>query len=253
MTLDIGSWAQAAVSGSMLLAIPVALLAGLVSFFSPCVVPLLPGYVSFATGMSAADVANGDAHRGRLLLGMVLFILGFGAVFVGVGVLLGAVGQVLLVYQKIISRVIGVVIIVMGLIFAGMLPIGRREIRLQRLPSVGIAGAPLLGVVFGLGWTPCIGPTLSVVLTLAMNEGSAARGGILAFVYTLGLGIPFVVAGLALSKMTRTLSFVRRHHLAMVRLGGALMIAVGLLLTLGIWDQMIGVMRQWASGFGTVI
>ncbi len=253
MTLDIGSWAQAAVSGTMLLAIPVALLAGLVSFFSPCVVPLLPGYVSFATGMSAADAAKGDTNRGRLLLGMLLFVLGFGVVFVGVGVLIGAVGQALLVYQKIISRVIGAVIIAMGLIFAGLLPIGRREIRLQRLPTVGIAGAPLLGVVFGLGWTPCIGPTLSVVLTLAMNEGSAVRGGILAFVYTLGLGIPFVAAGLALSKMTRTLSFVRRHHLAMIRLGGALMVLVGLLLTLGIWDQMIGVMRQWASGFGTVI
>lgn len=237
----------------MVLALPVALAAGVVSFFSPCVVPLLPGYISFATGMSAAEVMSPTRRRGRLLLGMVLFVLGFAVVFVAAGVILGTAGQLLLTYQWIVTRVVGVVAIVMGLLFAGLLPLGRREIRLQRLPAVGLAGAPLLGVVFGLGWTPCIGPTLGVVLTLALNEGSALKGGLLAFVYALGLGIPFVVAGLAFARMTRGVSFVRRHHLALLRLGGGLMILVGLLLVTGWWDQMISVMRQWASNFGTVL
>jgi len=251
MILDVGSWAQTAVSGSMLLAIPVALLAGLVSFFSPCVLPLLPGYIAFAAGMSGADVVNGSGRRGRMFTGMVLFVLGFAAVFVSAGVLLGAAGQLLFQHQKMISRVVGALTIVMGLTFSGLIPLGRREVRFERLPTVGLAGAPLLGVVFGLGWTPCIGPTLAVVLTLALNEGSAARGGLLAFVYALGLGIPFVVAGLALAKLTRTLSFARRHQLALLRVGGALMSLVGLLLVLGVWDQIIAVLRQWTSQFVT--
>lgn len=253
MTSDIGGWAQAAVGGSMLLAIPVALLAGLVSFFSPCVVPLLPGYVSFAAGMSGAEVVNGSGRRGRMLAAMVLFVLGFAAVFVSAGVLLGAAGHLLFQHQKMISRTVGAITIVMGLVFAGLLPLGRREVRLSRLPRVGLAGAPLLGVVFGLGWTPCIGPTLAVVLTLALNEGSAARGGLLAFVYALGLGIPFVAAGLAFTRLTRTLSFARRHHLALLRVGGLMLVVIGLLLVVGVWDQIIAALRQWAAQFGTPI
>lgn len=251
--LDLTSWAQTAVSGSMMLALPVALAAGIVSFFSPCVVPLLPGYISFATGISAAEVMSPTRRRGRLLLGMMLFVLGFATVFVVAGVILGAAGQLLLTYQGIVTRVVGVAAIVMGLLFTGLLPWGRREIRLQRLPAVGLAGAPLLGVVFGLGWTPCIGPTLGVVLTLALNEGSAVKGGLLAFVYALGLGIPFVVAGLAFARMTRGVGFVRRHHLALLRIGGGMMMVVGLLLVVGWWDQMVAVMRQWASNFGTIL
>lgn len=250
--LDIGLWFQSAVSGSMLLAVPVALLAGLVSFFSPCVVPLLPGYLSYATGLGAAEVRNG-ARRSRLLLGSVLFVLGFTVIFVITGVLAGSLGRWLLLWSSEIMRVMGVVTIVLGLAFAQVLPIGNRQLRMQWVPRAGVATAPLLGIVFGLGWTPCIGPTLSVVLTLAMNEGSALRGGALAIVYSLGLGLPFVVAALAFSRMTRLLTWVQKHQLTLMRLGGFLMVGVGVLLVSGGWDWLMAWMRQWVSGFGTVI
>lgn len=251
--LDLAGWAQQAVSGSMLLALPVALLAGLVSFFSPCVVPLLPGYLSYATGMSAAQVVDGTGRRSRMLLGVVLFVLGFATVFVSAGILFGTVGSALIAYQTVISRVVGVLTIAMGLTFAGLIPLGRRELRLNRIPNVGIAGAPLLGVVFGLGWTPCIGPTLAVVINLSLNEGSATRGGLLAFVYALGLGIPFVLAGLAFTRMARTVTFLQRHQMALMRIGGLMMVAVGVLLVTGLWDILTASLRQWVSRFGTLI
>lgn len=251
--LDLASWAQDAVSGSMLLALPVALLAGLVSFFSPCVVPLLPGYLSYATGMSAAQVIDGTGRRSQILAGVVLFVLGFAAVFVSAGILFGTVGSALITYQTVINRVVGTLTIVMGLIFAGLIPLGRRELRLNRIPNVGVAGAPLLGVVFGLGWTPCIGPTLAVVINLSLNEGSASRGGLLAFVYALGLGVPFVIAGPAFSRMARTVSFLQRHQTALMRLGGLMMVGVGVLLVSGLWDTVTAYLRQWTSQFGTLI
>jgi cytochrome c-type biogenesis protein len=194
--LDLASWAEAAVGGSMALALPVALLAGLVSFFSPCVVPLLPGYVSYATGLGAAEVVEGSPRRGRMLAGTSLFVLGFAAVFVLTGVVAGAAGRVLVEYRDVIARVLGVVIIVLGLIFAGVLKIGQRDLRSHRIPAVGVAAAPLIGVVFALGWTPCLSPALGVVVNLGFNEGTAVRGGLLGFVYALGLGIPFMLAGL---------------------------------------------------------
>ncbi|MEA5155148.1 cytochrome c biogenesis CcdA family protein [Raineyella sp.] len=238
----------------MLLAIPVAALAGLVSFFSPCVVPLLPGYLSYATGLGAADVLqDGRSHRGRMLLGSSLFVLGFAVVFVAAGVAAGTLGRVLLTYQDMISRVIGVLAIVLGLMFAGVIPLGDRDLRIHRLPRAGLAAAPVLGFVFGLGWTPCIGPTLSMVLTLAMNEGSAVRGGLLAFMYVLGLGIPFVVAALAFTRMQAVVGFVRRHQLAVLRIGGISMVVVGVLLVTGLWERLMGLMRIWAAGFGTVL
>lgn len=252
--LDLAGWATQAVGGSMLLAIPVAALAGLVSFFSPCVVPLLPGYLSYATGLGAADVLqDGRSHRGRMLLGSSLFVLGFAVVFVAAGVAAGTLGRVLLTYQDMISRVIGVLAIVLGLMFAGVIPLGDRDLRIHRLPRAGLAAAPVLGFVFGLGWTPCIGPTLSMVLTLAMNEGSAVRGGLLAFMYVLGLGIPFVVAALAFTRMQAVVGFVRRHQLAVLRIGGISMVVVGVLLVTGLWERLMGLMRIWAAGFGTVL
>ena len=247
------SWVKDAVGGSMLLAVPVALLAGLVSFFSPCVLPLLPGYLSFATGLGAAEVIEGRGHRRRTLLGTSLFVLGFAAVFVASGALVGGVGARLAQHQRGISIGVGIVAIVVGLIFAGFLPIGQRELRIHRIPRLGILAAPLLGVVFGVGWTPCIGPALSVVLSLSFNEGSAGRGALLAFVYALGLGIPFILAGQALVAMTRTIGFIKRHQGAVQRLGGLLMVAVGILLVTGWWDVLMATLRSWAAGFGTPI
>ena len=253
LPLEIAGWAQDAVAGSMLVALPVALLAGLVSFFSPCVVPLLPGYLAYASGMGAADLVAGNRRPGRALAGTALFVLGFASVFVAAGVVFGSLGQALLTYQAQISRVVGVLTIVMGLIFSGLLPIGRREIRLQRLPAVGIAGAPLLGMVFGLGWTPCIGPTLSVVLSLALTEGSGTRGALLAFIYALGLGIPFLIAAAAFASMTHAVDLLRRHQQTLLRVGGAAMIILGLLLVTGWWDRATAVLRQWAAQFTTAL
>ena len=251
--LDLAGWAQDAVAGGMLLALPVALVAGLASFFTPCVVPLLPGYLAYATGMSAADVTGGGTRRGRAVAGTALFVLGFAVVFVAAGVLFGAVGATLVAYQTLITRVVGILAIVMGLTFAGLIPLGRRELRLSRLPAVGLAGAPLLGMVFGLGWTPCLGPTLSVVISLALSEGSASRGGLLAFTYALGLGIPFLVAAAAFTRMARTVGFFRRHQQALLSIGGLTMVAVGLLLVTGAWDLLTAGLRQWASQFTSII
>ena len=236
--LDLASWAETAVGGSMALALPVALLAGLVSFFSPCVVPLLPGYLSYATGLGAAEVVEGSTRRGRMLAGASLFVLGFAVVFVdhrgG-----GRVGRAALAeYRVVITRVLGVVVIMLGLIFAGVLRIGQRDLRLHRMPAVGVAAAPLVGVVFALGWTPCLSPTLGVVVNLGFNEGTALRGGLLGFVYALGLGIPFVIAGLAFTRMARAVAFLRRHQLLIMRIGGVLLVGVGLLLVTGTWDWL---------------
>ena len=251
--LDLATWAETAVGGSMILALPVALLAGLVSFFSPCVVPLLPGYLSYATGLGAAEVVEGTPRRGRMLAGASLFVLGFAVVFVITGVVAGSAGRLLAEYRSMITRVLGVMIIVLGLIFAGVLQIGQRDLRIHRIPTVGVAVAPLVGVVFALGWTPCLSPTLGVVVNLGFNEGTALRGGLLGFVYALGLGIPFVIAGLAFTKMARAIAFLRERQLLIMRIGGISMIIVGLLLVTGTWNTLTAILRQWASNFETVI
>ena len=253
MPLDLAGWAQAAVGGSMALAIPVALLAGLVSFFSPCVVPLLPGYLSYATGLGAAEVVEGSSRRGRMLAGASLFVLGFAVVFVATGVVAGSAGRALNEYREVITRVLGVVVIVLGLIFAGVLRIGQRDLRPHRIPAVGVVAAPLVGVVFALGWTPCLSPTLGVVVNLGFNEGTALRGGVLGFAYALGLGIPFVVAGLAFTRMARAVEVLRRRQLLIMRIGGILMVGVGLLLVTGTWEWLTAALRQWAASFETVI
>ncbi|MGC3954431.1 MAG: cytochrome c biogenesis protein CcdA [Propionicimonas sp.] len=237
----------------MLLAVPVAALAGLVSFFSPCVLPLLPGYLSYATGMAAGEIAEGRGSRRRVLAGTLLFVAGFALVFVATGVLAGSLGGLLLSWQRPIAIGVGVLAILLGLMFAGWLPFGRGTLRLNVVPKVGVAAAPLLGIVFGLGWVPCIGPALSVVYTLALNEATALRGGLLALVYALGLGLPFVVAGLAFTRMGRAIGWVKRHHLGVQRAGGILMIVVGVLLVTGLWDAVMAVLRQWIGVFEVVI
>jgi cytochrome c-type biogenesis protein len=246
--LDIGDWAASAMGGTMALAIPVALLAGLVSFFSPCVVPLLPGYLSYTSGLGAADVIAGRG-RLRMLAGTSLFVLGIAVVFVSTGAVAGGLGGLLFEHQVLIGRILGAVIILLGLIFAGVIRIGQRDLRIRRVPAVGVAAAPLVGVVFALGWTPCIGPTLGAVLTLAMNEGTAMRGAVLAGVFALGLGVPFVLAGLVYSRAATAVGFLRRHQRAVMRIGGAAMVAVGLLLVTGIWNRLMLRLVSWSGSF----
>jgi cytochrome c-type biogenesis protein len=232
---------ETALSGSLALAVPVALVAGLVSFFSPCVIPLLPGYLSYATGLSGADLANGVAgtRRGRMFLGSVLFVLGFATVFVILGTLTGAVGAWLVEWQRQLSIVLGLLAIVLGLAFAGWLPFLNREWRVHKVPAVGLAAAPLLGFLFGLGWLPCTGPTLAVISTLALTEGTAARGAFLLGVYALGLGVPFILAALAYEKALSAIGWVRRHQVWVMRAGGVMLISVGVLLLTGWWAEAV--------------
>ncbi|MGJ9413279.1 cytochrome c biogenesis CcdA family protein [Aeromicrobium sp. CF4.19] len=247
-----GDWfADAAGSGSLLIAVPVALVAGLVSFFSPCVLPLLPGYLSYVTGVGVQDLDT--AGRGRMLAGSVLFVLGFSVVFVLGGTLFGAIGQSLFQYRREISVVLGLVVIVLGLVFMGLVPVLQREVRIHAVPAVGVGIAPVLGFFFGLGWLPCIGPTLGVVLTLANQEGTAPRGAFLTFVYCLGLGVPFIVAALAFRRFMGAVGWARRHQRAISRAGGGMLVLVGVLLVTGVWDAVVTDLQSWAGGFGAVV
>lgn len=237
-----GEWfASAAYSGSLLLAIPVAVAAGLVSFFSPCVIPLLPGYLSYATGLSAVELADDTPRRGRMLLGSVLFVLGFAAVFVAYGTLFGAVGDWLYEWRTAITRVLGALTIVLGLVFLGAFGWMQRDVRFHGLPAVGLGAAPMLGVLFGIGWTPCVGPTLGVIQALAFTEASAGRGALLASFYALGLGVPFIIAGLAYHRALGAFEVIRRHQAALMRAGGLMLVLVGALLVSGVWDYAV----QW--------
>lgn len=253
--MSVGEWfATTALDGSLLLALPIALIAGLVSFFSPCVVPLLPGYVSYITGLSGADLeARGGWLRGRMLSGSLLFVLGFSLVFVSTGVAFGALGELFFEHAQLLTRILGGVTIVLGLVFLGLVPFGQRDVRIHRVPSVGVAAAPFLGVLFALGWTPCIGPTLGAVLSLAMNEASAGRGALLAAVYSLGLGVPFVLAGLAFRRVLGAVGWLRRHQVWITRAGGLLLVAIGVLMLTGGWDLLVAQLRGWVSGFVPVV
>lgn len=267
---------QTVMSGSLLLAVFIAMLAGLVSFVSPCCLPLVPGYLSYVTGLSGAELAleqspkrgettagslggTGAAsagtllirpgQRSRVLAGSVLFVAGFSAVFVSYGVLFGGLGSLLLEHATWIQRVLGAIVILMGLAFAGFLPFAQRDLRIHRAPTLGLAGAPLLGVLFGLGWTPCIGPTLAAVQTLAFTEASAGRGAILSAAYSVGLGVPFILIGVAFRQAAGAIAFFRRHTGAIMRIGGISMIVIGLLLLTGKWDELTLQLRIWSSSF----
>jgi cytochrome c-type biogenesis protein len=236
-------------SGSLLLAFPVAATAGLVSFFSPCVVPLLPGYVSYATGLSGADLES--AKKSRMVLGTSLFVLGFTVVFMLYGALFGSVGKWLLDNVETLNVVLGSVTILVGLVFLGVVPWFQRDVRVHRVPAVGLGAAPLLGVLFALGWTPCLGPTLAAVQVLAANEGTAGRGVLLSLAYALGLGIPFIIAGFAFEKTLGAVRWVRQHQVWVTRFGGALLIVVGVLLVSGLWQEWISSLQGWVANSET--
>lgn len=238
-------------SGSLAFAVPIAFAAGVLAFLSPCVLPLAPGYVSYITGLTGAELTEGK--KGRVLLGSVLFVLGFSAVFISYGALFGGIGSWLLEYADWINRVLGVVVIVMGLAFMGAIPGLQREYRFHRVPKWGVAGAPLLGLAFGIGWSPCIGPTLTAVQSLAFSEASAARGAFLSLVYSLGLGLPFILLGLLFSRATRAITFLRRHNLAIMRIGGAMLVLVGILLVTGWWADFTIWLRVTVPGFETAL
>lgn len=253
------SVAQTVTSGSLLLAVPLAMLAGLVSFLSPCVLPLVPGYLSFITGLTGAELFEESEEglsaraKSRVLLGCILFVLGFSVVFVALGTAFGAFSVWLAEYNLIIQRVLGVGVIFMGLMFGGWIPGMQREWRIHQTPKYGLWGAPMLGFLFGLGWAPCIGPTLAAVLSLSYNEGSPGRGAFLTFMYCLGLGIPFLLVGLAFRRTAGTLRWVRSHYQLVMRLGGGMLVLIGVLLVTGLWDQLMIALRVWISAFPTIL
>jgi cytochrome c-type biogenesis protein len=273
---------QLVTSGPLILALPVAAAAGAVTFLSPCCLPLVPGYLSFVTGMAGAGgspastapvaeavpVAAGSGvvvaappvltapavpPRGRVVAGTALFVLGFSVVFVAYGAALGGLGHLLTGHARVLTQILGGLTIVLGLLFAGALDrfsFAGRIVRPGARPKAGLAGAPLLGVMFGLGWTPCIGPTLTAVLALSASTGTAARGGFLAFVYALGLGVPFLLVSFGFSAAMRAFAFFRRHARLVTQIGGAMLICVGLLEVTGAWSTFMAWLQvHWVSNY----
>ncbi|MEV0003357.1 cytochrome c biogenesis protein CcdA [Micromonospora sp. NPDC050980] len=278
------TFARLASSGPLLLAVGAAALAGLVSFLSPCVLPLMPGYLSYVTGLAGADLEGARkgprltpsveegpplnnaggvavaeraparstaAVKGRVLAGTLLFIAGFTAVFVSTAILFSSVGRLFFRYERTLEIVIGALVVVLGLGYLGVLPGMQREFRIRWLPSAGLLGAPVLGAVFALSWLPCTGPTLGAVLGLAATEGSADRAVVLAVAYCLGLGLPFVVFGLGFQRLLGVFRAVRRNSRWVTRVGGALLILIGLALVTGGWQNVV-IWLQTHVGVGEV-
>ena len=231
-------------SGNLILALPIAAIAGLISFASPCVIPLVPGYLTYAAGFSKS--------KGKLLLGSLLFVLGFTLLFVAYGALFGTLGSNISANQKVISKVLGIFTIVMGLIFMGRINL-MRSFKMNKMANSGLIGAPVLGFLFGLGWTPCIGPALAAVQTLAIESASAVRGSILSATYCLGLGTPFILTGLFFDRSQAMRKFLAKNGERISFVGGVLLILIGLMQLTGTWDSLMNSLRGLISGFEPVL
>ncbi|WP_375489705.1 cytochrome c biogenesis CcdA family protein [uncultured Jatrophihabitans sp.] len=244
MIVGAGGFAHTVTDGPLLAAAGVALLVGLIGFLSPCVLPLVPGYLSYVAGLSGADDGP-DAQRRprRMVAGAALFVLGFTTIFVAQGVLFGALGATIRDHTLGIERVLGVVTIVLGVVFLGGIGVLQREWRVHRLPRAGLVGAPLLGVAFGLAWAPCLTPTFGAVYSMAFTEGTAGRGAFLTVCYCVGLGVPFVLVALGFGWVASALGFVRRHMRVVSAIGGGLLIVIGVLLVSGEWNHLMDVLR----------
>jgi cytochrome c-type biogenesis protein len=230
--------------GMLIAAFPISIIAGLISFLSPCVLPLVPGYLSFAAGLSRS--------RGRILLGSILFVSGFTALFVSYGALFGGLGSKILVHEGVITRILGVFTIALGVIFMGAFPM-MPTYKPKMSVVGGLVGAPILGFLFGVGWTPCIGPALAAVETLAFEQASAWRGAILSLGYCIGLGTPFILSGLFLDRSQKLRRFLTRRGNVITSIGGGLLVVIGLMQVFGIWSEVMNSLRSFISDFIPVI
>lgn len=237
-------------NGNLAFALPIALLAGLVAFASPCVLPLVPGYLAYIGGFagSAEKSVRGARQRARLLGGVALFVLGFSVVFITLNVVVAAAGALLIPWLGLITRIAGGLLILMGLVFIGQFRLLQRDFKPQWRTTTGLAGAPLLGIVFGLGWAPCIGPTLAAVLSFSMGSGNAWRGVLLGVVYCIGLGIPFLLVALGLNWVTGSVAWLKRHIRVINIVGGSFLILIGLLMVSGVWQILINQLQGAVIG-----
>lgn len=239
-------------SGDLILALPIAFLAGLLAFLSPCIIPLVPGYIAYVSGF-AITAEPTLADRRRVLLGVLGFVAGMGAVFISLSVMFGTLGLLLIPYLDIVLRVSGVLLILLGIIFAGGIPALQRDFLPQWKTRAGVWGSPLLGIVFAIGWVPCVGPTLVAVQTLALSAQDPARAAVLGVAYWLGLALPFVVVALLLGRVLPALAWVRRHITTINVAGGALLVLIGVLMVLGIWREFLSWAGVFLSGFTSTL
>ena len=233
--------------GSLFIAILISFSAGLISFLSPCVLPLVPGYLSFITGFGLN--ANKSIRKSKALIATLLFITGFTFVFVCIGMFFGGIGGWFISYGRIIERIMGLFVIALGISYLGFWNLFKREYRFRTPVKQGLIGAPLLGALFAIGWTPCIGPTLAAVQTLAFNQATVSRGAILSAFYGFGLGLPFLFITFALEKALVSVSWLRKRQALFIKMGGLLLIIIGILLATGLWSEVTVEMRILISGF----